>query len=168
MGLLKKLYNNFEECACALLVATMIVLLTLQVLIRATIGSSLAWSEELSRYSFLWAVYIGAALAVKKNAHVRITAQFLWMSTRSRLLFRILADVVWVGFALYFAWTGLNDVMEGIAYPEISPTMGIVKAYVEAIIPFSFMLMVWRIVEQYIHKIRSNSLQYLVCHEGEL
>ena len=74
MSFFKQLYDNFEEGACALFVAVMVLCLFLQVAMRIAVGSSLAWTEELSRYSFLWAVYVGAALAVKRGGHVRITA----------------------------------------------------------------------------------------------
>ena len=84
MSFLKQLYDNFEEGACALFVAVMVLCLFLQVAMRIAVGSSLAWTEELSRYSFLWAVYVGAALAVKRGGHVRITAQFmLWRGSGS-------------------------------------------------------------------------------------
>ena len=85
MSFFKQLYDNFEEGACALFVAVMVLCLFLQVAMRIAVGSSLAWTEELSRYSFLWAVYVGAALAVKRGGHVRITAQFMFLPTRCRL-----------------------------------------------------------------------------------
>ena len=98
-------------------------------------GSSIAWTEELSRYSFLWAVYVGAALAVKRGGHVRITAQFMCLSTKWRLVFRVLGDIIWIAFSLYVAWIGVECIEEGLYYPEVSPTLGIVKAWVESIIP---------------------------------
>ena len=137
MSFLKQLYDNFEEGACALFVAVMVLCLFLQVAMRIAVGSSLAWTEELSRYSFLWAVYVGAALAVKRGGHVRITAQFMFLPTRWRLVFRA----------------------------EVSPTLGVVKAWVECIIPFSFVLVSWRIVEEYVVRWRNGTLGELVRYE---
>lgn len=96
MSFFKQLYDNFEEGACALFVAVMVLCLFLQVAMRIAVGSSLAWTEELSRYSFLWAVYVGAALAVKRGGHVRITAQFMFLPTRWRLVFRAVGDIIWI------------------------------------------------------------------------
>ena len=84
MRYLYKLYDNFEEYACAILMGLMIVCLTLQVFMRFIFGTALAWTEELSRFSFLWSVYMGAALAVKRGGHVRITAQFMKMGKSGR------------------------------------------------------------------------------------
>lgn len=165
MSLLKNIYNNFEEYACTLFVAVMIMCLAIQVAMRIITGSSFAWTEELSRYSFLWAVYVGAALAVKRGGHVRITAQFTKLSTKGRLFFRILADSIWIVFSLYIAFNGLEVIREGLDFPEISPTLGVVKSWVEMVIPFGFVLMSWRIVEQYYQCYKKGTLALLVNYE---
>ena len=165
MSFFKQLYDNFEEGSCALFVAVMVLCLFLQVAMRIAVGSSLAWTEELSRYSFLWAVYVGAALAVKRGGHVRITAQFMFLPTRWRLVFRAVGDIIWIGFSLYVAWIGLACIEEGLYYPEVSPTLGVVKAWVECIIPFSFVLVSWRIVEEYVVRWRNGTLGELVRYE---
>lgn len=165
MFILKKLYDNFEEYACALFVLIMVLCLIAQVVLRVTIGSSLAWTEELSRYGFLWAVFLGAALAVKRGGHVRITAQFGKLGTRGRLFFRILADAIWIAFNIYFVTVCWETIQEGLEFPEISPTLGVIKAHVEMIIPASFILVSWRIVEQYIKCWRAGTLDSLVNYE---
>lgn len=165
MGLLKKFYDNFEEIFSSFFLALMILSLSLQVIIRATTGGALAWAEELSRYTFIWAVYIGASLAAKKGAHVCITAQFLLVPKRITLFFRILADTIWCGFNIFFAIHGLAMVEEAFAFPEMSPTMGFTKAYVEIIIPLAFILITWRTVELYIKN--WGHLEDLVVPVGE-
>lgn len=166
MPLLRHLYDNLEEYTCSFLVGVMVICLLLQVIIRMTLGSSLAWTEELSRYSFIWSVYVGAALAAKRGAHVRITAQFMPLSLPWRLAFRMASDAIWIGFSLYVARIGLDVIAEGFEFPEISPTLGIVKAWVEGIIPFCFVLVSWRIVETYILHWRKGRLVDLVRYEG--
>lgn len=165
MLVLKNIYANFEEYACSLFVAVMILCLGIQVAMRLFTGSSFAWTEELSRYSFIWAVYVGAALAVKRGGHVRITAQFSKLSTKGRLGFRIFADAIWIAFSLYLAFNGLEVIREGLDFPEISPTLGVVKSWVEMVIPFGFVLMSWRIVEQYYHCYKNGTLPALVQYE---
>ena len=45
MSLLKNIYDYFEEGACALFVAVMVICLFLQVLMRITVGSSRVISD---------------------------------------------------------------------------------------------------------------------------
>lgn len=165
MAILKKLYDNFEEYLCVIMLSVMILCLAAQVIIRMFLGSSIAWTEELSRYSFLWTVYLGAALVAKRGAHVRVTAQFLWMNDRWRLFFRMLADAIWVGSLLFIAWNILPVIKEGFEFPEMSPTMHFAKARVECIIPFSFVLIAWRVAADYYIRWKNGTLYKLVRFE---
>jgi TRAP-type C4-dicarboxylate transport system permease small subunit len=168
MRLARNLYDNLEEYACAALVGVMILCLILQVFMRFVFGSALAWSEELSRFSFLWSVYVGAALAAKRGAHVRITAQFMKLGTRGRLFFRVACDAIWLGFNIFLVVQSIEVIRDGLDFPETSPTLGIVKAWVEMIIPFGFALMSWRIVERYYTAWRAGTLAGLVNYEEQV
>ena len=165
MSILKKIYDNFEEGMCCSMLAIMILCLCAQVIVRMTLGSSIAWTEELSRYSFLWSVYTGTALAAKRGAHVRVTAQFLWMNDGPRLFFRIITDIIWVGALLFVAFQSLPVIEDGFDFPEMSPTMHFAKAWIECLIPSSFVVASFRIVEDYIRRIRSGTLSGLVRFE---
>lgn len=165
MAYLRMFYDNFEEWTSAFLVGVMILCLVIQVFIRFAFGSALAWTEELSRYSFIWAVYVGAALCVKRRIHVRITAQFIKLDTNWRLFFLLLCDSIWIIFNIFIVINSVQVILDGLDFPEISPTLGIVKSWVEAIIPFSFALMSWRLVEQYYSHWKNGTLAELVKFE---
>jgi TRAP-type C4-dicarboxylate transport system permease small subunit len=167
LNVLRKFYDNFEEIFCALSVGVMVACLMLQVGMRWVTGAGMAWTEELSRYSFLWAVFVGAALVAKHNSHVRISAQYLLMPVKVRLFFRFITDMMWIGFNLYIAWLSWNVIQGGLLFPELSPTLGIVRGYVEMIIPFGFVLMSWRILEGYVGRLRSGTLDSLVLQAHE-
>lgn len=163
----RKLYWNIEEYLCTAFCAVMIGCLMLQVGIRMISGSALAWTEELSRYCFIWTVYLGMSLATKRLSQVRITAQFLRASRRVRLAFRIGGDILCIVFNLLIVWQCWEVIREGYAFPEMSPTLGVVKAHVELIIPLSFLLTSWRIIEIYIVHWRAGTLCSLVQNVGE-
>lgn len=165
--MLKIIYQNLEEYLCALFSAGMILCLILQVLIRAISGSSLAWTEELSRIFFIWTVYFGVSMATKRCTQVRISAQFIKASLPTRLFFRIVSDIFCVVFQLIIAWLALLVIQEHYQFPEISPTLGIVKAHIELIIPIAFTFTAWRTIEIYIKKYREKDLYSLVQTLGE-
>jgi TRAP-type C4-dicarboxylate transport system permease small subunit len=164
---LKKLYDHAEEYLAVIACAVMVLALTSQVVMRLLTGESFAWSEELSRYGFLWAVYLGAAFAAKKAVHVRITAQFLKAGYKTRLFFRIIADAIWVIGCLYIASQCWVNIQDGIEYPEISPTLHIAKTWVEIIIPISFVLVAWRVVEDWIIRLKNGTVSDLLKYEEE-
>lgn len=157
----RKCCDNFEEYACVLLCGVMIACLLIQVGLRLITGSALAWTEELSRFCFIWTVYLGMSLATKRLAHVRISAQFAKAPLRVRLVFRILADLFCVVFNLLIAWYCFEVIRDSYRFPEFSPTLGIVRADVELIVPASFLLSTWRVIEDYIRRLRAGSLAEL-------
>ena len=167
MQLLKNLYDNFEEIVCTFFVGMMIFALTTQTVWRVFTGSSFAWTEELSRYSFIWAVFFASALAVKRSAHVRITAQFMKAGKKTRLFFRIISDLIWIGFNIFFVFVCWETIQEGLEFPEISPTLQVVKAKVEMILPISFLLTSFRIVEDYVRNYRAGTLYSMVNYEEQ-
>ena len=165
--MLRKLYRNFEEYLCVTFCAVMVICLTLQVVMRTLTGDSIAWTEELSRYSFIWTVYMAMCLATKRLAQVRITAQFLKASVPVRIFFRVISDIICIVFNIFIIWVCVRSIRENLEFPEISPTLGVVKAYIEMIIPFCFALASWRCIECYITHIREGSLDEMVMHSGE-
>ena len=161
MNIVKKFFANFEENACMVLLATMVLSLSLQVFMRFVLSSSLAWTEELSRYSFIWSVYMGGVLAVKHGQHVRITAQFLIFPPKVRVVIRVCTDLLWMAANFFIAYQSGLALQNAFAFPEVSPTLGIVKGYVEAMLPACFLLMNFRMVQQYWNMIKDNDLMSL-------
>ncbi len=60
-----------EWMLCTLLVA-IVVITFVQVLSRYVLQTSLAWTEELARYLFIWLASLGAAFAFKTRSHFLI------------------------------------------------------------------------------------------------
>ena len=165
MKVLKNIFDNFEEYACVAAIALMIISLGAQILVRSAFGGSLAWSEEFSRFCFIWTVFLGMAVGAKKLVHVRITAGVMLLPDHLRLAIRMAVDALWIVFSLFIAYHGLGLIEEGLRFPEISPTLHVVKAYVEVIIPLCFILTPLRIIETYWKALRSGTLLELAKDE---
>ncbi|WFS62801.1 TRAP transporter small permease [Pseudodesulfovibrio thermohalotolerans] len=164
--MIKKFFTNFEEGACMILIATMVFALTLQVFMRFVLSSSLAWTEELSRYSFIWSVYMGGVLAVKHSQHVRISAQFMVLPPKCRVALLMFTDTLWMVANFFIAYQSVLVLRDAFAFPEVSPTLGIVKGYVEAMLPASFLLMNVRLIIKYWHLIKNHELMSLAKITG--
>lgn len=113
-GLLRWL-NHFERSAVIALLAALVAVVSLQVASRFLLKLPLAWSEEVSRFLFIWFCWVGASYGAHEYLHIRITAQFLIMPRALRALVVRLGDVVWIGFnlfALYASWMFLESIRE--------------------------------------------------------
>lgn len=52
--------------------AGLLVVVTLQVILRYGFASAPFWSEEVGRYCLVWSVLLGAAVSVRRGGHIRV------------------------------------------------------------------------------------------------
>jgi len=71
-----------EEWIVAILVIVMVLMVTAQVLSRYILHTSLSHTEELVRYLFVWATFLGIAAAAYRNRHLSIAVSQSLMPSR--------------------------------------------------------------------------------------
>jgi TRAP-type C4-dicarboxylate transport system permease small subunit len=87
-------------------VAVLIVPVTLQIVARYTaLIPSWIWTEEASRFLFIWMVMLGAMIGVREHSHFEVD---LWpeLAPRPQAALRIVSSVAVLAFALVFIWAG--------------------------------------------------------------
>lgn len=67
------LFNNFEKLVANFCLLSLVILLGAQVFSRYILHTGISWTEELSRFSFIWFVYISGSLAAQAGTHIRVT-----------------------------------------------------------------------------------------------
>jgi TRAP-type C4-dicarboxylate transport system permease small subunit len=67
-----RLAGRLEMGVLALLLLAMIVLSTLQIVLRNLFGVGLLWVDPLLRYATLWIGFLGAAVAAAEGRHIQI------------------------------------------------------------------------------------------------
>lgn len=82
------LIGRLERAIGAVLLSTIVVSITIQVITRYAFGQPLVWVEELAGYCFLWGVFLGAAAGMKELRHIRIETFVSRLSQRPRALWR--------------------------------------------------------------------------------
>ena len=94
-------------------VALLIFPITLQIISRYTaLIPSYIWTEELSRFLFIWMVMLGAMIGVREGTHFDVD---LWpeLSPRAAAKLRIVSNSLVLIFALVFSWWGIKFVQFG-------------------------------------------------------
>ena len=71
--LLSALDRYFEDVLCTISLAVVAGSVMIQVILRFVFTSASAWAEETAVFGMIFAVYLGASLAVRERAHIRIT-----------------------------------------------------------------------------------------------
>ncbi len=75
-----------------------------QVFTRYFLGDPAGWTEEIARYLLVAIVFIGAAMAVRRNSHIQVDAFYRWMPRAMARTLSTLVDVVRVLFFGYASW----------------------------------------------------------------
>lgn len=70
-SIVKALDRLMDGCVAAIYAASILVM-CIQVVLRYVFSEPLPWAEELSRYFFIWIVYLGAAIASRRAAHLEV------------------------------------------------------------------------------------------------
>lgn len=138
--------DQAETVVCEGLLALFVLLLFAQVLARQLFGYSIAWSEELSTYMFVWFAYLGAVVAAKMSAHNRVTFHLRYLPAWLAKTARTLADLLWVAFNLYFVWLSCDFVFNRMNVFWKAQTLGVPMKYFYLVLPLAFTLMSVRIL----------------------
>lgn len=157
-ALLQRL-DKTETVLCELLLAAFVTLLFAQILARQFFGHSIAWSEELSTYMFVWFAYLGAVVAARMSAHNRVSFHFRWLPGAVGKAMRVLSDLLWVAFSLYFAWLAWDFIFNHMNRFWKSQTLGIPMKWLYLVLPIAFVLMAVRVlVNLYLTAIQGRAL----------
>jgi TRAP-type transport system small permease protein len=106
-------YHRLLTWLMAATVAILIVPVTLQIVSRYTaLIPSWIWTEELSRFLFIWMIMLGAMIAVREGTHF-IVDFVPDMPPRPTAALQIVANLCVLAFALVFVWWGIQFVRFG-------------------------------------------------------
>jgi TRAP-type C4-dicarboxylate transport system permease small subunit len=164
--ILSFLDEHLEKLLCGSFLLLLVGCLGAQIFMRYVLRSGLTWTEELSRFAFVWTIYLGMSLAAKQQQHVRVTAQYLLIPQRMRAFMWLASDVVWVTFNLIFTVQGIGLVQHALQFPETTSSLRWSAAYIYTIIPIGFLLMTLRILQLYYKGFKNGTWQEMVRAGG--
>jgi len=118
MKVLRFLDKHLEEIICVVVLAVMTAVIFIQIIIRSIssfVTIPMAWTEEIGRYLFIYAVYVGAAYATRKRAHQKVDIFPILCGDTGKLIFNLIGDVGVIIFAAAMAYYGWQ-VVENVAF----------------------------------------------------
>jgi TRAP-type C4-dicarboxylate transport system permease small subunit len=137
---LRRAASNLVE---GLLLAMMVVLCAdvfLGVFSRYVLRSTFTWYDEIARLLFVWIVFLGAAVGVKRGAHFRlhlVTDRFAPPARRAAEVLSELAIILLGAVLIQQGW----KIVELGEFQQ-TPVMGLSKRWVYACMPVGGALMI--------------------------
>lgn len=159
MKFLKFLNEHLEEVICVIVLAAMTVVIFIQILLRATsafVTIPMAWSEEIGRYLFIYAVYVGAAYATQKRAHQKVDILPILCGDRGKLIFNLIGDVgviIFAGVMTVFSWQVVQNV--AFVFVQQAPATKLNMGYAYAGPALGMLLCTFRSVQNIVFHIKS-------------
>ena len=141
--------DKAEEVVAGILLCVMSALIFLQVIMRYVFAAPLTWIDEIAIYCMVWLVYLGASVAVRDRAHIRMLSAVELLPARFARSAVVLSDVIWLVFNLVMVWQGLVLVHSMWVQPYTSAALGIPQKWPYLAIPVGFALMSLRLILLY-------------------
>lgn len=88
-----------------------IVLTAYQIISRIT-GTNAAFTEEISNYAFIWSVFIGTSIMLRKNEHFRFTAISSKLKGRLYFINELAVQVLLLIFSIIMSVHGVELTMK--------------------------------------------------------
>lgn len=171
-GVLSWLDNNAEKILLAIGLLSIIFLISYQTLARYVLNQvlgysvSIAWTEELARFIFVWITYLAIPISIKHRNMIRMDAfaerlskfwrQNLWVT--SDILFLILSGAIF--------YYGIKHVMLLLTFPQITAVLRLSYHFVYLILPIGFGLILLRLGQDLLREYRVFGIKPIFIGSG--
>ncbi|HAS73934.1 MAG TPA: TRAP transporter small permease [Clostridiales bacterium UBA8960] len=147
MKVLKWIDEHFEEYLLVFLLVMIACVMMLQIIMRYVFKASLSWAEELTRYCFVWSVFLSISFSIKKGSMLKIDAITSLMPKKMQKVLSILVEIIVFIFLLILLINSKEVITRLIKSGQTSPAMELPMYYVYAASIVGFSLGVIRSIQ---------------------
>jgi TRAP-type C4-dicarboxylate transport system permease small subunit len=120
-------------------------------IVTRTVGHPWLWLQEVTSTLFIYAIFVGAAVATRRNDHLYLTAFSESMHGAPRLIVEIVLRIVVLAVAACLIWYGYLNYLRGFGSFRLPSGTPIASLY--AVIPISGVLIALFTIEQLVNGI---------------
>ena len=132
LKLIERALNTVEKRVLQVLFFLMTIVVLAQVFNRITVNFQMAWSEELSRYLFVWIVFIASSYAAGEKAHIGVTALVDHLPQGVRRVTELITYVLCLLLSIALVYYTITIISVQIHYEQLSPSMRLPMQYAYA------------------------------------
>ena len=148
-------FLNVLDYVCRKVIGIMMVLMVAimcyQVILRYVFHNSNIWSEEVTRYLFVYVSLLGSFIAVRRNCHLKVDFFVNLLKGNVKKYFTIITNIAVIIFIIYLIPLSYNLCLSTMK--NISPGLKMPMGYAYASIPIGAVLMLLGMIEQLLIKI---------------
>ncbi len=144
MALLARLngwLDNAFRVSIGVLLLAATALVFVNVVLRYVFNYGMSWSDEVTKYSLLWLVFLGSGVAARQGGHISMEALLTLLSPRARQLNAVLVNAVCALLSAIVGFFGWRLAMAVRTLDQVGPASGLPVFWVYLAIPVGCLLM---------------------------
>ncbi|MDU1954850.1 MAG: TRAP transporter small permease [Peptoniphilus lacydonensis] len=143
-----KIITKFLSSVIVVVFSILVISCVLQVFTRFVLNSSLSWTEELARYTFIWANMLGAILCTKNKSNATVSVVTDNLSVEKQVVLNKIVDVLSIIIGLILLFYGSK--VAWAVRTQLSPALRISMSFVYGAAPvFGALLIFYCIYDIY-------------------
>ena len=154
----RRLLALVTDGVCGLAVFGIVMIVLVQVVSRLS-GTSIKFSEELTRALFIWMVFIGIAASMRHADAARVTVVMEALPAPLRRLTLPIYLIFGLGFFILMGWTGWQMVRQQIMMNEMIATLGWPSWVIGLVMPLSALLSILCMIDSLHEHMKSIALE---------
>ena len=134
---MEKFNKYIDKIIFTLIAISFIILIlscVLQVFTRFILNNSLSWTEELSRYAFIWSNFLGAIFCTKKGTHAIVTIITDSIEKKKKIIQNIVINLIVIVYGFNVAYA---------VRTQLSPALRVSMSFVYGAAPFSALFILY-------------------------
>ena len=155
MEIVRQIDRNAERWALLVFYVMLVATMAVEVLRREIFAYSSIWGEEIVRYAFIYLAWIGAAVAVKDRAHIRIDVVMHYVPPRGKALLYIFGDLVMFAVAAIALYWSMETVLVSAKFGSVSHGLRVSMVWFLLAVPVGFALMILRLIQSFLRDLRA-------------
>lgn len=150
MKVLKWLNENLEEFIMVILLISMTIIMGAQICSRYIFSYSLTWSEEITRYLFIWSAFISLSYCTRKCISIKIEQVLEALSKRKKAGVKLINHTIELIFFCYLLPYAVLFLKASVESGQLSPACRMPMSIIQAAPLVGFVLVIIRIFQRWL------------------
>jgi TRAP-type C4-dicarboxylate transport system permease small subunit len=160
-SLFSSLHKGFEKVVnftIGVMLAGMVVAVFGNVIFRYFLDAALAWSEEVSRFMFIWLAFMGSVIAYIRNEHLGLDILLKALPPIGARILVLVADALVLFALIVMTYGGIVMTADSFASGWVAAAVPIPYGYVYMAVPIAAGLMLVESVIKLVTDIRKFAM----------
>lgn len=141
-----KVINNLERGLITIMMMIMVILIFTQVFTRYILSNSLGWTEEASRYLFIWLIFMSIGIAFVDKKHISIDIVLDILPEKFKKVILQLSYIILMGLSIFLFIQGMELISTLQEFSQKSSSLQIPMWLVYLALPVGFLIAAIRLI----------------------